>query len=86
MLNYFSGRQERQNNADQMGREQPRVLRVQSRRQARRTMSDTRLHQGLYNFDTGMLVYILQLKFHVNLIIMFLILEELPYASLKVSI
>ncbi|XP_053405416.1 uncharacterized protein LOC123522987 isoform X4 [Mercenaria mercenaria] len=41
-----SGRQERQNNADNLGREQPRVLRVQSRRQARRAMSDTRLHQG----------------------------------------
>lgn len=53
IVNYFSGRQERQNNADQMGREQPLVLRVQSRRQARRTMSDTRLHQSLYIYDTG---------------------------------
>lgn len=39
-----SGRQERQNNVDQQGREQPRVLRVPSRRQARRAMSDPRLN------------------------------------------
>ena len=42
----FSGRHDRQNNADQKGREQPSVLRVQSRRQARRALSDTRLNHS----------------------------------------
>lgn len=50
-----SGRQDRQNNADAQAREQPRVMRVQSRRQARRAMSDPRLNQdgGGVQFTEG---------------------------------
>ncbi|XP_052278984.1 putative uncharacterized protein DDB_G0277255 isoform X3 [Dreissena polymorpha] len=52
---FFSGRQDRQNNADAQAREQPRVMRVQSRRQARRAMSDPRLNQdgGGVQFTEG---------------------------------
>ncbi|XP_052794478.1 uncharacterized protein LOC128227728 isoform X3 [Mya arenaria] len=39
-----SGRTEREHSGEQQGRDQPRVIRVQSRRQARRAMSDSRLN------------------------------------------
>ncbi|WAR00868.1 E41LA-like protein [Mya arenaria] len=41
---FFSGRTEREHSGEQQGRDQPRVIRVQSRRQARRAMSDSRLN------------------------------------------
>ena len=47
----YSGRSDRQSSTDQQGRDQPRVLRVPSRRQARRAISDPRLNGTISSFS-----------------------------------